>query len=208
MKKSVALVIAILLVGTVVLFSSKSNEQTKVYDSFTLSSQIPVSYDDGSFVVNVNNPAEIVGWGDYVFVARVEDELRTEYTNVREKEDGTITGKPYTVYSITVIDNLKGNLILGEPIEFFKHGGVNYDGESISLLEGDRLLEKGKYYILVAASETDGRIGQGMPNASIEIDANTMEGISSNEVYNNYINYVENEIIYERERFTSAYEND
>ena len=89
-------------------------------------------------MVDVTNPAEIVGWGDYVFVARVESELRTEYTNLRQNEDGTITGKPYTVYSITVLENIKGELRKNEPIEFFKHGGVNYDGLSISLLEGDQ----------------------------------------------------------------------
>ena len=80
-----------------------------------------------------------------MFVARVESELRTEYTNLRQNEDGTITGKPYTVYSITVLENIKGELRKNEPIEFFKHGGVNYDGLSISLLEGDQLLESGKH---------------------------------------------------------------
>lgn len=177
------------------------DETTKVYDSFALSAEVPVVYDNASCMVNIQEPKEVVGWGDYVFVAKVENELRTEYTNIRENEDGDITGKPYTVYSITVIDNLKGELKKNEPIEFFKHGGVNYDGKSISLLEGDQLLESGKYYILIAASETDGRLGQGMPNSAIELNVDTKQEIVSNQEYKNFKKYVKNEVTFDRERF-------
>ena len=158
-------------------------------------------------MVDVTNPAEIVGWGDYVFVARVESELRTEYTNLRQNEDGTITGKPYTVYSITVLENIKGELRKNEPIEFFKHGGVNYDGLSISLLEGDQLLESGKTYILIAASEADGRLGQGMPNSSIELDLSQRQSYSTKSEYSSYCEYVRDEVECERTRYHSMYEN-
>lgn len=207
MKKLVALLVAILIITTITACSNNySNETSKTYDSFTLSTKVPVVYDDGSFMVNIKNPKEIVGWGDYVFVAKVEDELRTEYTNLRKSEDGTITGKPYTVYSITVIDNLKGNLKKNKPIEFLKYGGVNYDGKSISLLEGDRLLKSGKYYILVAASETDGRLGQGMPYSAIELNVSNKQEIVYSEEYKNYKKYVKDEVKFERERFKSVEE--
>lgn len=207
MKKLVALLVAILIITTITACSNNySNETSKTYDSFTLSTKVPVVYDDGSFMVNIKNPKEIVGWGDYVFVAKVEDELRTEYTNLRKSEDGTITGKPYTVYSITVIDNLKGNLKKNKPIEFLKHGGVNYDGKSISLLEGDRLLRSGKYYILVAVSETDGRLGQGMPYSAIELNVSNKQEIVYSEEYKNYKKYVKDEVKFERERFKSVEE--
>lgn len=209
MKRIIALFLGIVMIVTITGCSSQTNyELSKTYDSISLSSEIPVVYDDGSFMVNVDNPEEIVGWGDYVFVAKVEAELRTEYTNLRENENGTITGKPYTVYSITVIDNLKGKLKKNEPIEFFKHGGVNYDGKSISLLEGDQLLEVGKYYILVAAAEADGRLGQGMPHSAIELDATSKQEVVSNEEYKNFKKYVKNEVKLERDRFTSAYEEE
>lgn len=209
MKKIIALFLGIAMIVAITGCSSQSNyEMSKTFDSFALISEIPVVYDDGSFMVNVDNPEEIVGWGDYVFVAKVEAELRTEYTNLRENEDGTITGKPYTVYSITVIDNLKGKLKKNEPIEFFKHGGVNYDGKSISLLEGDQLLEVGKYYILVAAAETDGRLGQGMPHSAIELNATSKQEIVSNEEYKNFKKYVKNEVKFERDRFISVYEEE
>ena len=207
MRKTVALFLGIIIICTITGCGSQSNYETsKIYDSIALSSEIPIVYDDGSFLVNVDNPEEIVGWGDYVFVAKVEAELRTEYTNLRENEDGSIVAKPYTVYSITVIDNLKGNLKKNEPIEFFKHGGVNYDGESISLLEGDQLLEAGKYYILIAAAETDGRLGQGMPHSAIELNVSSKQEIVSDKEYKNFKKFVKNEVKFERERFTSVYE--
>ena len=207
MKKIIALVFSLIMIASITgCGKTENNVLSKTYDSVKLSSQVPVVYDDASFMVNVANPEEIVGWGDYVFVAKVESELRTEYTNIYESEDGTITGKPYTVYSITVIDNLKGKLKKNTEIEFFKHGGVNYDGQSISLLEGDQLLECGKYYILIAAAESDGRLGQGMPYSAIELDAEDKQDIVSNEEYKNFKKYVKNEVKFERKRFVSSYE--
>ena len=202
MKKIAAFATAIIIVSTITGCGNySSNEMTKTYNSLELSAEVPIVYDDASFMVNIEKPEEIVGWGDYVFVAKVEGELRTEYTNIRKNADGTITGKPYTVYSITVVDNLKGHLKKNKTIEFFKHGGVNYDGKSISLLEGDQLLESGKYYILTAASESDGRLGQGMPNSAIELNVGSKQEIVSNKEYKNFKKYIKNEVKFDRERF-------
>lgn len=211
MKKIASLILAAVLVAALAGCGNTSSMETeKVYDSIALSAEIPTVYDSGSYMVDVNNPAEVVGWGDYVFLARVDSELRTEYTNLRQNEDGTITGKPYTVYSITVLKNLKGNLRENESIEFFKHGGVNYDGRSISLLEGDQLLESGKCYILIAAAESDGRLGQGMPNSAIEVNALTASQVdtySTDAEYADYSEYIQNEVACERTRYHSTYED-
>ena len=211
MKKIASLILAAVLVAALAGCGNTSSMETeKVYDSIVLSAEIPTVYDSGSYMVDVNNPAEVVGWGDYVFLARVDSELRTEYTNLRQNEDGTITGKPYTVYSITVLKNLKGNLRENESIEFFKHGGVNYDGRSISLLEGDQLLESGKCYILIAAAESDGRLGQGMPNSAIEVNALTASQVdtySTDAEYADYSEYTQNEVACERTRYHSTYED-
>ena len=211
MKKIASLILAAVLVAALAGCGNTSSMETeKVYDSIALSAEIPTVYDSGSYMVDVNNPAEVVGWGDYVFLARVDSELRTEYTNLRQNEDGTITGKPYTVYSITVLKNLKGNLRENESIEFFKHGGVNYDGRSISLLEGDQLLESGKCYILIAAAESDGRLGQGMPNSAIEVNALTASQVdtySTDAEHADYSEYTQNEVACERTRYHSTYED-
>lgn len=205
MKKLFTLLLPIIMMITIVgCGQTKELSTSKTYDSFALSSQVPIIYDEASFMVNVDNPEEIVSWGDYVFVAKVESELRTEYTDIYENDNGSITGKPYTVYSITVIDNIKGKLKKNVEIEFFKHGGVNYDGKSISLLDGDKLLECGKYYILVAAAESDGRLGQGIPNAAIELDAEDKHDIVSNAEYKKFKKYVKNEVKFERKRFVAS----
>ena len=94
-----------------------------------------------------------------------------------------------------------------EDRRFFKHGGVNYDGLSISLLEGDQLLESGKTYILIAASEADGRLGQGMPNSSIELDLSQRQSYSTKSEYSSYCEYVRDEVECERTRYHSMYEN-
>ena len=190
---------------TVAVFMPRKN-RTARYDSFTLSSELPVVYDSACFVINVNDPKEVVGWADYVFVARVDEELRTEYSNVRRNEKGVVTCTPYTYYKVTVIENLKGSLKTDEPAELFKHGGVNTDGKSISVFEGDEMLEPGKYYIIIASAEKDGRLGQGTPNSAIRLGISDADGLEDCAEYIAYKDYVENEIPYERERFHSEYE--
>lgn len=205
MKKILTVAFSVLLSIAITGCNSASNN-IKFYDSVSLSSEIPVVYNDACFIVDVNKPAEVVGWGDYVFVAKINKEIRTEYSNLRKNENETVTGKPHTVYDITIVDNLKGNLIKNESIEFIKHGGVNYDGASISLLEGDQLLESGKYYILIAASDTNGKLAQGIANASIELDISNAEELTTNEIYQAYQKYVETEVQFERVRYHSIYE--
>lgn len=177
------------------------------YDSFALSRELPVNYGEACFVINVNEPREQAGWSDYVFAARVDEELRTEYENVRRNEKGVVIGSPYTYYSVTVIDNLKGELKKNEPIELCKKGGVSYDGKSISLIEGDSFLEAGKYYIIFASAEKDGRLGQGgMPNTAVELDISDADELESCDKFIEYKSIVQNEIPYDRERFHSVYE--
>lgn len=71
--------------------------------------ELPVNYIHGDYVIDMQNPKEVIGLGDYVFVAQVNEELETEYRNVKEVGSKKIA-TPYTIYSITVIDNLKGNI--------------------------------------------------------------------------------------------------
>lgn len=204
MKKKIMLLAMFI---SIYAFGCTTTPTTQKYNSTELSQSLPITYSDACYVANVNEPKEVVGWGDYVFVAKVEEELRTEYNNVRVNGKGDKTGKPYTFYKIKVIENLKGNLKINDYIEYYKHGGVSYDGKSISLLEGDMLLEVGKYYILIAASDEDGRLGQGMPNSSIELNINNDDELSISDVYQAYKDYVQNEIAFDRKRFRSIYEN-
>ena len=177
------------------------------YDSFALSKELPVAYNEACFVIDVNNPETLIGFADYVFVARVDEELRTEYDKVRRNEKGNVTGIPYTFYNITVVNNIKGNLKKNEQIELKKHGGVNYDKTSISLFEGDKMLESGKYYIIIANAQEDGSLMQMEVNSGVELDISGEAELSQCTLYNMYREYYINEKTYDRQRFQSIYEN-
>lgn len=192
---------SILVMVLVLTSCSTSNSTTNLKNE-----ELPIYYNEARFVVDTSKPEEIIGWSDYVFLAKVNEEVRTEYTGVRKRENGETTGSPSTIYSITVIDNLKGKIKKNTPVEFKKDGGINMDGKSISLLEGDELLKEGKYYIIMGVANDDGELGQGIKNGSILIPAeNKSEAVSSKE-YKKYKEYVKNEVRYERDRSKSTYE--
>lgn len=197
-KKNVMLfVFAVLLLILTLFVSGCANKSSKY---------LPIDYISGDYVVDMENPREVIGLGDYVFVAQVNKEIETEYRNVKELGNGKKVGMPYTVYSITVIDNIKGKIKLNEPIKFEKQGGIKIDKKSISLPEGDSMLEEGVYYILIASAEPDGRLAQGGPTAAIKLEGNSKNEIISSKQYKDYQEYYQEEIKYERERFKSKYE--
>lgn len=116
----------------------------------------PVSVSHISRQYDTSNPEIAVNNSDYIFIAKINSILRTEYRNHVEVEVGlgqTIIEKdPYTIYDITVIENLKGNLITDTSIEFVQYGGINEDGTSYSLLENSSLLNIGEYYLLMVGT--------------------------------------------------------
>ena len=169
------------------------------------SKDLPIYYLEVSYVIDIENPREVVGFGDYVFVAHVNEEIETVHKNV-EWIHFKKTSMPYTVYSITVIENLKGNINKNTPVEIERFGGVNIDNDSISLPRGDVLLEAGAYYIFIASSDHDGNLGQAAPSAAIKLDIESENEIIPSEEYKDYIKYCEEEIVFGRQRFKSRYE--
>lgn len=83
MKKRIMLLAMLISISA---FGCNKKSTTHKYNSTELSQSLPITYNDACYAVNVNEPKEVVGWGDYVFVAKVEEELRTEYNNVRVNE--------------------------------------------------------------------------------------------------------------------------
>lgn len=169
------------------------------------SKNLPIHYIEVSYVIDIENHREVVGFGDYVFVAKVIEETETIHRNV-EWIHFKKTSMPYTVYSITVIENLKGNIKKNIPIEIERFGGVNIDNDSVSLPRGDVLLEAGAYYIFIASSDHDGSLGQAAPTAAIKLDVESENEIISSEEYKDYIKHCEEEIVFGRQRFKSRYE--
>lgn len=196
MRKNLNFLISVILICIVAL---------GVYIATKPNKDLPINYISGDYVIDMKNPKEVVGLGDYVFVAQVNEEIKTVHRNIKEIGTKKI-GMPYTIYTITVIDNLKGKIKKNTPIEFEKFGGVNIDNKSISLSEGDVMLEEGEYYIIVASSEPDGRLAQGGPTAVIKLDVNSKDDIKSSQEYKDYVKYCKEEKKFERTRFKSKYE--
>ncbi|MBQ9831093.1 MAG: hypothetical protein IJO35_01445 [Methanocorpusculum sp.] len=149
-------------------------------------------------VVDVTNPFAYVGMVDYVFVGTVEGrdavipDRRTEYE------------QSFSKYSIHVDKNLKGEL--AEDIVCAKMGGLKKDGTMLlvaaetpsgELIPDSGLPEIGKQYVFLAYAQPDGSLTLSEIFDNREYDTRLLE---------EYTDYVENEIPYDRERFVSEYD--
>lgn len=164
--------------------------------------EVPIQYISGMNVINIEDPKEVVGFGDYVFVARIDEEIR----NVNSSAEDLDPGIPMTTYSITVLDNLKGKIKKNTPIEFSKIGGISSSSNMLTLLEGDVMLEEDQYYILVAAGNDDGTMVQAAATGAVKLDVTSEGEIVSSQAYKDYEKYIEEEVEYQRPRYKSMYE--
>lgn len=146
------------------------------------------------WVYDGSTPEKAMGISDYAFVAKVDKILRTEYKNPVEIEI-TANGEkkemvydPYTVYEITVIENIKWEIVTGKPIELIQYGGLNYDRKSYTFLENGELLEEGDYYILLANVWPDGNILESSDPARI-IKINNYSKSNINNTDDNVLKY-------------------
>lgn len=192
----------------------------KKNDSLTLD---PVSY---SYVIDIENPSEVAGHVDLVFVGRVEKQKDVVYENVfdRETENGTkAAGTPYTNYDIIVLENLKGNLKKNETIPVLKEGGVSMDGKHLILGEGDFMPQEGDVCVFFISVQADGTLLLPGKNFSVKVMESSLtekaiqkmsvaqvqqesqdekKEIMKSGVYQKMLAACENEIPYERERYT------
>ena len=148
--------------------------------------------------IDVRDMYVYVGTVDHVFVGTVEEIERNIISEKsRKHEDG------YSIYQIHVDENLKGELI--EEIVCYKLGGFRKDGTMLlaaaetpdgQMIIDSGLPETGKQYIFLAYAQKDGSL--------------VLSEIFDNREYNEdlrkeYMDYVDNEIPFERERFKSSY---
>lgn len=158
--------IAISILTGVSLILSLASCQTKKESSTFATSSVPISRIQGTFVIDVDNPLEVIGSADYYFVAYVNSVDGTEY-----KSDF-----PYTNYTITVIENIKGDLITEKSITIQKDGGLTSDGKWIQLYEDDELMEAGQYYAITAHSRSDdGSLLISGPNSNKKVEASEIK---------------------------------
>lgn len=159
MKKKNYLIICIsvlvcIVLGIVIAVYISGSKNPNYGKQQELYNGLPVLDTQTMLMYDTSTPEKAIGASDYVFVAKVNQILRTEYKNYVTKEVGLFrketVGTPYTIYSIDVVKNIKGELVTTEPIEFMQCGGINEDGKSYTFINGSRLLEDGKYYIIMA----------------------------------------------------------
>ncbi|MFA7051176.1 MAG: hypothetical protein WC189_03690 [Bacilli bacterium] len=121
---------------------------------------LPVYYNHATYALDTSTPEKAYGASKYVFIAKIDDILRTEYVNPVEIEVGIgkfdIVYDPITVYSATVVKNIKGELTTSEPIEITQNGGISKDGKSYIFMEDSSLLKIGDYYIILTGANEDG----------------------------------------------------
>ena len=196
-------ILIVLLFLTTMILGACSNENG------LSQSELPVTTLSGSFSIDVHDLNQIVGDADYVFVAKVNDEVETLYkdTVTIETKDGTKeVSDPYTKYSITVIDNIKGKLKKNNEFDILKAGGISEDKKSIVLYQDDALLQVGKYHIMSAYAQPDGSLLVSGPNSSLVLTKTSKEKIVSSEEYKKYKKAFKGEVVSERERFKSSHE--
>ena len=189
MKKNLLCVITVALVSALLIGASGDevtwNGETGCLGQLTM-------------VLDFTNLYAYVGMVDYVFVGTVEGrdavipDRRTEYE------------QSFSKYSIHVDRNLKGEL--AEDIVCAKMGGLKKDGTMLlvaaetpsgELIPDSGLPEIGKQYVFLAYAQPDGSLTLSEIFDNREYDARLLE---------EYTDYVENEIPYDRERFVSEYD--
>ena len=141
--------------------------------------EIEISEVMGCYTIDVHSYEALAGNADYVMIGKVVDELGVDYKwpVMKENEDGTQTEltKPYTKYSVEVIENLKGEFSQEEPIIITKKGGITKDGKFCDLYESDTLPVEGNEYVFYVYAQEDGRNLVSGPNSSIPLSDNRKE---------------------------------
>lgn len=194
--------VVLMLLTMLILGACSSNNDVST-------SELPVLNMAGSFSIDVHDLTQIVGDADYVFVAKVLDEVETLYKDtvtIETSQGPKEVSDPYTKYKITVVDNIKGNIKKNMEFEILKAGGISEDHKSIVLYEEDQLFQTGKYYIMAAYAQPDGSLLVSGPNSSLALNETSIDKIVSSEEYKEYKKALENEFKSDRKRFKSIHE--
>lgn len=180
----------------IIIFMAKQFNKEKNIDS------LPTSYVGVTYAIDVNDLSILTGYSDYVFIGQVLEILRTDNSSYL----------PRTYYSVNVLDNLKGELPLDRSVMIGKDGGLTEKKDKYLVFENDIMPDENGIYIFVALVGSDGELSVSGKNSTILIEStssNHMNGLSNNidldftdsEVYNEFIDAIENQEIYDKERF-------
>ena len=130
------LIIAVL---DICIFKTTKNN-TKPDDYYN---NLPVYYKDYLYMFDTSTKEKTIGASSYVFIAKINS-FETTYQN----------NEPVTTYDVTVIENIKGNLV--ENIKITQQGGINKDKKSFTFIKGTSYLNKDEYYLILTGTNDEG----------------------------------------------------
>lgn len=203
------------LILLVILLGLSGCVKNKNFDNYENILKLPVEYTAPIYIYNVNDPKEQVGFMDYVFVGEVIafDGTTYENLNIEDEEDHYMA---FSNYTISVKENIKGNLTINTSIAVQKEGGVSQIGDSVSLDEDDFLPEIGSVYIFSTIAREDGSLFMSGKNSNIYLYKNSrltrskseFENIKENGIYEDYVEASKNQIEspYKGEEYLSIYD--
>lgn len=192
----VVLVVVILGIVALCLFFNNKNKE----NIFGYYSDLPIkSIATLCPLYSTATPEQAIGVSDYAFVGKVNKVLRTEYLNPVEVEFMLFFKRtqtdPYTVYDVSVLENIKGNLDTSNSVEFMHYGGITENNKSYSFSSDMmKLLDEGEYYIF-------------MPGVWGINDGGILETTDNNRIIK-LKDYVPGELSDTVERYKTAYENE
>jgi hypothetical protein len=98
-----------------------------------------------SYVIDVSDTRQLVGWADNVFIGRVEAGIGTIYAT---------SSLPWSLYRVRVLENIKGNL--PEVVKVGQEGGFSIEQNTMLLMGDDMLLAAGNEYLFVTKADSRG----------------------------------------------------
>ena len=182
MKKHLKLIIicAVILVGLLLIFIPKVNV-AKIIGTDKMKTK--VSKVEIDYVYNTDDPYEVTNYHKYVFVGRVESYKKTKYSSVFNISSGK------TVYSVKVLENIKGELDTKGEIILEKSGGLIRWSDTFLVYKHDVLPAVGGTYLFVA-SVYDGELKCTSPGTVVKLESDT--NYSDDEMYKKYVEACKN----------------
>lgn len=168
MKKAIIsisiIIVSVLVVVVFVRINKNKREEELLASSTSTYKGIPVLSLQSCYTFDVDNPNELVGNADYCFLAKVISEDETRYEDIGVSVSVV---HPYTIYTVKVLENIKGNLDTDKEITVKKSGGLLKSPKAYQLYEGDELLEEGKEYFICANADSKGELLMSGKNSSV-----------------------------------------
>ncbi|MCL2022751.1 MAG: hypothetical protein FWG82_00070 [Oscillospiraceae bacterium] len=148
--------------------------------------------------MNFDDPREVVGVKQYVFVGYVEETYDYNLKRFTREFPESIHAfnEEFTECVVRIVRTIKGDLPEGEVFSFFKTGGYTKDLTFFRMHESDVTPTVGGLYIFTGVAHPCGTMTGGGNNGTIELeDWVTDETLEKSELYQKYVDAYENQIL-------------